>query len=62
MGNRKAIDAVWLDGSRRQRLYLNGGGTILSFTGSRGRSGPTTISMPGAFLWSPACGRLLPPV
>ncbi len=28
-------DIVWQQGGRRQRLYLNGGGTIPSFTGTR---------------------------
>ena len=32
-----ALDAVWQDGKRHQQLYLNGGGTIPTFTGSRGR-------------------------
>ena len=32
-----ALDAVWQDGKRHQTLYLNGGGTIPTFTGSRGR-------------------------
>lgn len=32
-----AIDAVLQDGRRHQTLYLNGGGTIPTFTGSRGR-------------------------
>ncbi len=32
-----ALDAVWQDGKRHQMLYLNGGGTIPTFTGTRGR-------------------------
>lgn len=32
-----AVDAVWQDGTRNQQLYLNGGGTIPSFNGRRGR-------------------------
>jgi iron complex outermembrane receptor protein len=32
-----ALDAVWQDGQRHQQLYLNGGGTIPSFTGRSGR-------------------------
>ncbi len=32
-----ALDAVWQDGQRSQQLYLNGGGTMPSFTGNPGR-------------------------
>ncbi len=31
------LDLMWQDGRRAQQLYLNGGGTIPSFTGRRGR-------------------------
>jgi iron complex outermembrane receptor protein len=32
-----ALGAAWQDGKRHQTLFLNGGGTIPSFTGARGR-------------------------